>query len=117
MVEPWYNSTGLEADKVKAKQQASNQRKNMTFDPHASKPFESTSTAPVGVGGRVGGREGGREGGRKKERKKGREGGTKRGEKEGREGEREGGRGTEGTEKGGMVGELEWEREVKIQTI
>ena len=47
MVDPWYNSLGLEADRVKAKQQAS-LRKNMTRDPRTSRPFEENeSSGPV----------------------------------------------------------------------
>ena len=47
MVEPWYNSTGLEADQVKARKQAS--RLNMTRDPRTSRPFdeEMESSGPV----------------------------------------------------------------------
>ena len=48
MVEPWYNSVGLEADQVKARQQAtSSQRKNMTLDPRTSTPFEESNAGPV----------------------------------------------------------------------
>ena len=49
MVEPWYNTTGLEADQVKARQQASSaKRKNMTRDPRVSTPFnESDIAGPV----------------------------------------------------------------------
>ncbi|CAI8025344.1 TBC1 domain family member 5 [Geodia barretti] len=44
MVEPWYSCTGLEADQVKARQQASlAQRKNMSRDPRTSRPFEDNS--------------------------------------------------------------------------
>lgn len=46
MVEPWYSTEGLEADQVKARQQASlTKRKNMAADPRISKPFEEIETA------------------------------------------------------------------------